>query len=192
VQILYRKEKTDKVSAIVRTVVGTFRVDKDSRMDTRFDLHPDRYKWSKKKVGRPETRKKPTKRELDFHLYVFTHKMDLLQAHKKAFSVWRNAKAQKEAAYTLFWQPRIQKLNPKHEEIAEKIGFTGEFWMKNLMELGTDAKSEEVRLKATELGCTATEVSGQQQLQGNVMGLIMQGKKENKALAEEAEIVESD
>lgn len=147
VQVLLRNNngpKSDTTRSFnkgyIRTCVGVFPINPTAFMDTRFELHPNRYSIGqsvKYFTERIALRQKLTAREEMFCIYV-ANGMDLAKAYKKAYQT-NNIFYASMAATRLLQQERIQSaISEEVEDILTQEGVSKSYIVQKYKKLIDD------------------------------------------------------
>lgn len=139
----------------VRTIVGSFTIQEKTFMDTDFDLHPNRYTFSKNLKISDENfkkRKNVTNNEKLFITEVVTGK-DAVTAVKNVYGT-QDFKKAKSKAFALLKQERIMNEVEKGViDIAKGLGIDHEYVLGTLKHLADRSDDDNIVLQsAKELG----------------------------------------
>jgi len=139
----------------VRTVVGTFLLNDKNKMDTNFDLHPNRYTFSKNLKQANEnfkTRKNITKKEKLFTTEVIVGK-DAISAVKNVYKEDDHNKAKKKAVLLLKQERIMSEIEKGVVDIAKGLGIDHEYVLRRLKMLADTGEDDNVVLQSLkELG----------------------------------------
>ena len=139
----------------VRTVVGTFLLNDNTKMDTDFDLHPNRYTFSKKLKQANENikkRKNITKKEKQFATHVIVGK-DAITAVKNVYKEDDHNKAKKKALLLLKQERIMNEVEKGVVDIAKGLGIDHEYVLRRLKTLADTGEDDNVVLQSVkELG----------------------------------------
>lgn len=139
----------------VRTVVGTFLLNKKSEMDTNFDNHPNRYTFStnlKQANENFKKRKKITKKEKLFATEVIVGK-DAISAVQNVYKEVDFNKAKKKAVLLLKQERVMNEVEKGVVDIAKGLGIDHEYVLRRLKSLADSGEEENVVLQSLkELG----------------------------------------
>ena len=138
----------------VRTIVGTFFLSERTHMDTDFDAHPSRYRFSKKPIKTRErirTRNSCTKKERMFEVMVGagvkpTDAFEAVFDRSKKRDVY-------ELTILLLKQERImQEIAKTVEDAAKRVGLTHEYVFEKLKGFIEDDEAKALGFQALKLG----------------------------------------
>ena len=139
----------------VRTVVGTFLINEKSTMDTDFDMHPNRYTFSKKLKqanGNFKKRENITKKERLFATQVIVGK-DAISAVQNVYKENDFNKAKKKAVLLLKQERVMNEVEKGVNDIAKSLGINHEYVLRRLKALVDTGEEENVVLQSLkELG----------------------------------------
>tara|TARA_Y100001963_G_scaffold157904_1_gene255640 strand:+ start:569 stop:1330 length:762 start_codon:yes stop_codon:yes gene_type:complete len=139
----------------VRTVVGTFLLNDSTDMDTDFDLHPNRYTFSKKlkqSNANFKKRKNITKKEKLFATEVIVGK-DAITAVKNVYKEDDYNKAKKKAVLLLKQERIMNEVEKGVVDIAKGLGIDHEYVLRRLKVLADTGEDDNVVLQSLkELG----------------------------------------
>jgi len=139
----------------LRTVVGTFLINKTSKMDTDFDSHPNRYTFSKNIKRADENfkkRKNITKKEKLFATEVIVGK-DAISAVQNVYKENDYNKAKKKALLLLKQERIMSEVEKGVVDIAKGLGIDHEYVLRRLKTLADNGADDNVILQSTkELG----------------------------------------
>ena len=139
----------------LRTVVGTFLINKTSKMDTDFDSHPNRYTFSKNIKRADENfkkRKNITKKEKLFATEVVVGK-DAISAVQNVYKENDYNKARKKALLLLKQERIMSEVEKGVVDIAKNLGIDHEYVLRRLKTLADNGADDNVILQSTkELG----------------------------------------
>jgi len=144
-------DKNKHASYYVQTVVGSFVVSKNQKMDTDFSSHLNRYSFGGKFVNwkkRLEAREKNNKNEKAFVYFVAIVRDKPEIAYMKVYGT-NNFMYAKRRAYILLKQERIKlAIRKELKEIADDLGMDDRFHLEKAKELIENAESDNVKLGA--------------------------------------------
>ena len=135
----------------VRTVVGTFLVNKKTVMDTDFSQHPNRYTFSKKikNTGkRIKERKNVTKNERLFSVNV-AGGMGAVKAYMEAYRELDSEKARKKAIILLKQERVMQEVEKSVLDVAKSLGLDHEYVLTRLKHLADYSEDDNIILQST-------------------------------------------
>ena len=139
----------------VRTVVGTFLLNDKASMDTDFDMHPNRYTFSKKLKqanGNFKKREHITKKEKLFATEVIVGK-DAVSAVQSVYKENDFNKAKKKAILLLKQERVMNEVEKGVNDIAKGLGIDHEYVLRRLKSLADTGEEENVVLQSLkELG----------------------------------------
>lgn len=139
----------------VRTVVGTFLLNNKTNMDTDFDMHPNRYTFSKKLKqanGNFKKRENVTKKEKLFATEVIVGK-DAISAVQNIYKENDFNKAKKKAVLLLKQERVMNEVEKGVNDIAKGLGIDHEYVLRRLKSLADTGEEENVVLQSLkELG----------------------------------------
>jgi tRNA-binding EMAP/Myf-like protein len=139
----------------IRTVVGTFLLNDKTEMDTDFDLHPNRYTFSKNLKQSNENfkkRKNITKKEKLFATEVIVGK-DAISAVQNVYKENDFNKAKKKAVLLLKQERIMNEVEKGVVDIAKGLGIDHEYVLRRLKSLADTGEEENVVLQSLkELG----------------------------------------
>lgn len=139
----------------VRTVVGTFLLNNKTNMDTDFDMHPNRYTFSKKLKqanGNFKKRDNVTKKEKLFATEVIVGK-DAISAVQNIYKENDFNKAKKKAVLLLKQERVMNEVEKGVNDIAKGLGIDHEYVLRRLKSLADTGEEENVVLQSLkELG----------------------------------------
>ena len=139
----------------VRTVVGSFINRYTVKMDTDFDLHPNRYTFSKNiknTNNRVKERKKVTNKEKEFATNIVVG-MGAVNAYKKAYNEMSNSNAKKKASILLKQERVMKEIEKSVLDTAKELGIDHEYILGKLKNLADFSEDDNIILQSTkELG----------------------------------------
>jgi len=139
----------------VRTVVGSFLNRHNTKMDTDFSSHPNRYTFSKtikNASNRVNERKKVTRKERDFATNVVVG-MGAIDAYKKAYGEISGNKARKKATILLKQERVMKEIQKSVLDVASELGIDHEYILNKLKHLADYSEDDNIILQsAKELG----------------------------------------
>ena len=139
----------------VRTVVGTFLLNDKTEMDTDFDMHPNRYTFSKNLKRANDNfkkRKNITKKEKLFATEVIVGK-DAVSAVQNVYKEEDFNKAKKKAVLLLKQERIMNEVEKGVVDIAKGLGIDHEYVLRRLKALADTGEEENVVLQSLkELG----------------------------------------
>ena len=139
----------------VRTVVGTFLLNDKTEMDTNFDLHPNRYTFSKnlkQADSNFKKRKNITKKEKLFTTEVIVGK-DAVTAVQNVYKEQDYNKAKKKAVLLLKQERIMNEVEKGVVDIAKGLGIDHEYVLRRLKVLADTGEDDNVVLQSLkELG----------------------------------------
>ena len=139
----------------VRTVVGTFLLNDKTDMDTDFDMHPNRYTFSKSLKRANDNfkkRKNITKKEKLFATEVIVGK-DAVSAVQNVYKEEDFNKAKKKAVLLLKQERIMNEVEKGVVDIAKGLGINHEYVLRRLKALADTGEEENVVLQSLkELG----------------------------------------
>jgi len=147
-------DKNYHASYYMRTVVGSFVVSKNQKMDTDFSNHEDRYSFGGKFVNwkkRFEAREKNTKYE-DMFVYMVAIVRDKpVNAYMKVYGT-NNLTYARRRAYLLMKQERIKlAIRKELKDIATTLDMDDKFHLEHVKSLIEKADKDGVKLAALRL-----------------------------------------
>lgn len=160
----------------VRTIVGTFLIHKNTKMDTDFSSHPNRYTFSKTikdTSSRVKLREKVTKKERLFATNVAVG-MGAVKSYMDAYGELSHDKAKNKAA-VLLKQDRVMKEVEKGVmDIAKDLGIDHEYIFRSLKLLAETSADENIALQSLkEMGkAIGTLGGGVKKIESGVVGLF--------------------
>ena len=138
----------------VRTVVGSFVVSKNQKMDTDFSNHEDRYTFGGKFRNwkeRLESREKNTRAEEQFVYFIAIVRDKPEIAYMKVYGT-NNFRHARKRAYLLMKQERIKlAIRKELKEIATTLDMDDKFHLEQAKKLILDAEKESTKLGALRL-----------------------------------------
>ena len=160
----------------VRTVVGTFLIHKNTKMDTDFSSHPNRYTFSKKiknTNSRVKDRKKVTKKEKVFATNVAVG-MGAVKSYMDAYGELSHDKAKNKAAILLKQDRVMKEVEKSVMDIAKELGIDHEYIFRSLKVLAETSADENIALQSLkEMGkAIGTLGGGIKRVESGVMGLF--------------------
>ena len=139
----------------VRTVVGSFIINENSKMDTDFDQHPNRYTFSKNLKNSNENfkkRKKVTTNEKLFTTQVITVQSAITSV-QNVYKMDDYKKAKSKAMLLLKQERIMNEIDRGVNEIAKDMGINHEYVLGRLKMLADSSEDDNVILQsAKELG----------------------------------------
>ena len=139
----------------VRTVVGSFIINENSKMDTDFDQHPNRYTFSKNLKNSNENfkkRKTTTTNEKLFTTQVITGQ-SAITAVQNVYKMDDYKKAKSKALLLLKQERIMSEIDRGVNEIAKDMGINHEYVLGRLKMLADSSEDDNVILQsAKELG----------------------------------------
>lgn len=187
-----RKNYKNHPNGYCRTVVGTFIQDKSVRMDTDFELHPDRYRFGSSTNAevsdRRRNRENLSSPEVIFVAAICSGK-SLQSAYEEAYGPhvdWRN-----RALFLLKRERIMKEINKNVDEVARELGLDYKWIMERLMKLANEADNGTVILGA--LRELAEWIGGKEKLKQITSGqmTVFQPFDESKLIEIEAEKTET-
>tara|TARA_R110002020_G_scaffold57830_5_gene158965 strand:- start:774 stop:1535 length:762 start_codon:yes stop_codon:yes gene_type:complete len=179
----------------VRTVVGTFLINEKSKMDTNFDLHPNRYTFSKNLKQANENfkkRKNITKKEKLFTTEVIVGK-DAISAVKNVYKEEDHNKAKKKAVLLLKQERIMSEIEKGVVDIAKGIGIDHEYVLRRLKMLADTGEDDNVVLQSLkELGKIIGTSTPQTRKDVGVVGLFQGFSPKQLEKAERKELTEGE
>jgi len=147
-----------------RTVVGTFLMNNNTKMDTDFSAHKNRYTFSKTigKKNNVKKRKIPTKKEKIFTTSIVAGHGPV-KAYMDAFGE-QNDKSAKRKAVILLKQERIVKeIEKSVMDVAKENGLDHQFVLRKLKHLAEYSEDDNITLQSVKeigkiIGTTGTTV----------------------------------
>jgi hypothetical protein len=160
----------------VRTIVGTFLIHKNTFMDTDFDLHPNRYTFSKtiKDTNkRVKQRDNVTKKEKLFATNVAVG-MGAVKSYMDAYGELNHSKAKNKAAVLLKQERVMKEVEKSVMDVAKELGVDHEYIFRNLKILAETSTDENIALQSLkELGkAIGTLGGGVKKIEQGVVGLF--------------------
>ena len=139
----------------VRTVVGSFINRPNTKMDTDFDNHPNRYTFStkiKNTSNRVYKRKEITNKEKEFATNIVVG-LGAVEAYKTAYSEMSNQKARKKATILLKQERVMKEIEKSVLDVAKGLGVDHEYVLSKLKNLADFSEDDNIILQSTkELG----------------------------------------
>ena len=180
----------------VRTVVGTFIVRDNSFMDTDFDLHKNRYTFSKSiksPSSRVKKRKKVTNKEKLFATNIAVG-MGAVKSYMDAYSESDSYKAEKKAAILLKQRRVMQEVEKSVLDIAKDMGVDHEYILRSLKTLAESTTDENIALQSIkELGKSiGTLGGGIKKIETGIVGMFQGFSPEQIESADTRNQVEED
>ena len=160
----------------VRTVVGTFLLHKNTKMDTDFDAHPNRYTFSKNikdTNSRIKDRKNVTRKEKLFATNVATG-MGAVKSYMDAYGELNNNKAIKKATVLLKQERVMKEVEKSVMDVAKEMGVDHEYIFRSLKLLAETSGDENIALQSLkEMGkAIGTLGGGVKKVERGVVGLF--------------------
>jgi hypothetical protein len=160
----------------VRTIVGTFLINKKTKMDTDFDNHPNRYTFStkiKNTNSRVKERKNCTNKEKIFATTVATGR-DAVSAYMAAFSEANKNSARKKAVILLKQRRIMSEIDRTSKEIAKELGIDHTYILGSLKHLADSSDDQNIALQSLkELGKAIGTLGGfTKKIETGVIGLF--------------------
>ncbi len=134
----------------VRTVVGTFLINRKSFMDADFDKHQNRYTFSKtiKNTNkRVKERKNVTRKEKEFSTNVVVG-MGATKAFMEAFNEKNVDKAKVKSAVLLKQERIMSEIEKGALDIAKKLGIDHEYVLNKLKSLADYSEDDNIILQS--------------------------------------------
>ena len=179
----------------VRTVVGTFLLNKKTEMDTNFDLHPNRYTFSKNLKQANENFKKRnnvTKKEKLFATEVIVGK-DAVSAVQNIYKEDDFNKAKKKAVLLLKQERIMNEVEKGVVDIAKGLGIDHEYVLRRLKSLADTGEEENVVLQSLkELGKIIGTSSPNIKKDIGIVGMFQGFSPKQLAKAERKQITEGE
>lgn len=162
IQILKRgpiKHPNDRLNysyadGYLRTVVGSFIINKKTFMDTDFDQHKNRYTFSKT-IGNKKnikTRKNPTNKERIFTTSIVAGH-GAVKSYMDAFDEIDLTKAKKKAVILLKQERIMKEVEKGVLDVAKAMGLDHEYVLQKLMHLADFSDDDNIVLQSSkELG----------------------------------------
>jgi hypothetical protein len=139
----------------VRTVVGSFINRPNTKMDTDFDNHPNRYTFStkiKNTSNRVYKRKDITNKEKEFATNIVVG-LGAIEAYKTAYNEISNQKARKKATILLKQERVMKEIEKSVLDVAKGLGVDHEYVLSKLKNLADFSEDDNIILQSTkELG----------------------------------------
>ena len=149
----------------VRTIVGTFLNRENTKMDTDFSKHPNRYTFStkiKNTSARVKERENLTKNEPIFSVNV-AGGMGAVKSYMEAYEETNPEKARKKAVVLLKQERIMQEVERSVLEVSKTLGLDHEFVLRKLKLLADHSEDDNIVLQSTKeigkiIGTTGTTV----------------------------------
>jgi len=149
----------------VRTIVGTFLNRENTKMDTDFSKHPNRYTFStkiKNTSARVKERENLTKNERIFSVNV-AGGMGAVKSYMEAYEEANPEKARKKAVVLLKQERIMQEVERSVLEVSKTLGLDHEFVLRKLKLLADHSEDDNIILQSTKeigkiIGTTGTTV----------------------------------
>ena len=139
----------------VRTVVGSFINRPNTKMDTDFSSHPNRYTFSKNinnSGRRVKERKNVTRKEKEFATNIVVG-MGAVDAYKKAYKEMSDNSARKKATILLKQDRVMKEIEKSVLDVAKSLGIDHEYVLGKLKTLADYSEDDNIELQSTkELG----------------------------------------
>ena len=139
----------------VRTVVGSFINRPNTKMDTDFDNHPNRYTFSTKIKNTSDLvykRENITNKEKEFATNIVVG-LGAVEAYKIAYNEMSNQKARKKAAILLKQERVMSEIEKSVLDVAKGLGVDHEYVLSKLKNLADFSEDDNIILQSTkELG----------------------------------------
>ena len=160
----------------VRTIVGTFLIHKNTKMDTDFSSHPNRYTFSKtikNTSSRIKEREKVTKKERLFATNVAVG-MGAVKSYMDAYGELNHDKAKNKAAVLLKQDSVMKEVEKSVMDIAKELGIDHEYIFRSLKLLAETSADENIALQSLkEMGkAIGTLGGGVKKIESGVVGLF--------------------
>tara|TARA_R100000231_G_scaffold136871_1_gene112598 strand:+ start:1101 stop:1862 length:762 start_codon:yes stop_codon:yes gene_type:complete len=179
----------------VRTVVGTFLLNDKSKMDTNFDLHPNRYTFSKNVKQANENfkkRKNITKKERLFTTEVIVGK-DAVTAVQNVYKENDYSKAKKKAVLLLKQERIMNEVEKGVTDIAKSLGIDHEYVLRSLKHLADTGEDDNVVLQSLkELGKIIGTSTPATKKDVGIVGMFQGFSPKQLQQAERKELTEGD
>ena len=133
-----------------RTIVGTFLINDKTDMDTNFDLHKNRYTFSKT-IGKKtniKTRKNPTKKEKLFTTSIVAGHGPV-KAYMDAFNEDNDKSAKKKAVVLLKQERIVKEIEKGVMDVAKENGLDHEYVLRKLKHLADFSEDDNIILQST-------------------------------------------
>jgi len=177
----------------VRTVVGTFLLNDNTEMDTNFDLHPNRYTFSKnlkQANSNFKKRKNITKKEKLFATEVIVGK-DAVSAVQNVYKEKDFNKAKKKAVLLLKQERIMNEVEKGVVDIAKGLGIDHEYVLRRLKSLADTGEDDNVVLQSLkELGKIIGTSTPTTKKDVGVVGLFQGFSPKQLQQAERPELIE--
>ena len=149
----------------VRTIVGTFLNRENTKMDTDFSKHPNRYTFStkiKNTSARVKERENLTKNERIFSVNV-AGGMGAVKSYMEAFEEANPEKARKKAVVLLKQERVMKEVERSVIEVSKTLGLDHEYVLRKLKQLADYSEDDNIILQSTKeigkiIGTTGTTV----------------------------------
>ena len=160
----------------VRTVVGTFLMHKNTKMDTDFSSHPNRYTLSKNiknTNSRIKERENVTKKEKIFATNVDVG-MGAVKSYMDAYGELNHGKAKNKAAILLKQERVMKEVEKSVMDVAREMGVDHEYIFRSLKILAETSADENIALQSLkEMGkAIGTLGGGVKKIEQDVVGLF--------------------
>ncbi len=132
----------------VRTIVGTFIVNKTSEMDTDFTKHPNRYTFSGTNPQSVKERKSITNKEKMFATNVAVG-MGIVKSYMDAFDADDTIKSKKKAVVLLKQDRVMHEIEKSVMDIAKNMGLDHEYVLGKLKLLSDNSEDDNIVLQST-------------------------------------------
>jgi len=149
----------------VRTIVGTFLNRENTKMDTDFSKHPNRYTFSTK-IKNTSTRVKE-RENLTKNVRIFSVNvaggMGAVKSYMEAYEEANPEKARKKAVVLLKQERIMQEVERSVLEVSKTLGLDHEFVLRKLKLLADHSEDDNIVLQSTKeigkiIGTTGTTV----------------------------------
>jgi len=176
-----------------RTIVGTFLINEKSEMDTDFEMHKNRYTFSKtiEKNNKKnfKTRKNPTKKEKIFATNIVAG-YGPVKSYMDAFREDNESLAQKKAVVLLKQERVMKEVEKGVMDVAKEMGLDHSFVLRKLKHLADYSEDDNIVLQSTKeigkvIGTTGTTVK---QREMGIVGMFQGFSGDHLKLAERKEI----
>jgi len=149
----------------VRTIVGTFLNRENTKMDTDFSKHPNRYTFStkiKNTSSRVKERENLTKNERIFSVNV-AGGMGAVKSYMEAYEETDPEKARKKSVILLKQERIMQEVERSVLEVSKTLGLDHEYVLRKLKLLADCSEDDNIILQSTKeigkiIGTTGTTV----------------------------------
>ena len=136
----------------VRTIVGTFIINKTSTMDSDFTKHPNRYTFSGTKPQSTKERKNITNKEKMFATNVAVG-MGIVKSYMDAFDSDDTIKSKKKAVMLIKQDRVMREIEKSVMDIAKNMGLDHEYVLGKLKLLADNSEDDNIVLQsAKEIG----------------------------------------